>query len=153
MDGRSRRVLILDCDADFLVSLQRALEGAGIDTKVTWDKREACQWVENESFDIVVIGDHPPELDSVAILDDLSFRGVCPPVLILRKIVHEKDIDYFVRRGAIGVVSKGDPLTVLDRVAKALDSMQFKAKSALVRPPVLGTQADSVLSRLGEYND
>jgi DNA-binding response OmpR family regulator len=129
MDERSRRVLILDSDADWLIRLQHVFEGAGIDTTITWDKREACYWLENDLFDLVVIGDHPPELDSAAILDDLSFRGVCPPVLILRKVVSESDIQYFAWRGAIGVVLKGDPLTVVDHVAKAFDSLQFKAKS------------------------
>jgi len=130
MDGTSRRVLILDSDADWLIRLQHVFEGAGIDTTITWDKREACRWLENDPFDLVVIGDHPPELDPATILDDLSFRGVCPPVLILRKVVGEGDIEYFTWRGTIGVVSKGDPLTVADYVAKALDSLQFKAKSA-----------------------
>jgi DNA-binding NtrC family response regulator len=130
MDERSRRVLILDSDADWLIRLQQVFEGAGIDTTITWDKREACRWLENDPFDLVVIGDHPPELDSAAILDDLSFRGVCPAVLILRKVVCEGDIQYFAWRGAIGVVSKGDPLTVVDHVAKALDSLQFRAESA-----------------------
>lgn len=130
MDERLHRVLILDCDANFLITVQHVLEGAGIDTKITWDKREACQWLENEPFDLAVIGDHPPELDPVAIIDDFSFRGMCPPVLILRKVVYEKDIEYFVRCGAVGVVSKGDPLTVLDQVATALDSVSFKAKPA-----------------------
>jgi DNA-binding response OmpR family regulator len=129
MDERSRRVLILDSDAEWLIKLQHVFEGAGIDTTITWDKREACHWLENDPFDLVVIGDHPPELDSAAILDDLSFRGVCPPVLILLKVVCERDIEYFAWRGAMGVILKGDPLTVVDHVAKALDSLQFKAKS------------------------
>ena len=129
MDERSRRVLILDSDADWLITLQHAFEGAGIDTTTTWDKREACRWLENDPFDLVVIGDHPPELDSGAILDDLSFRGMCPPVLILRQVVCEDDVEYFAWRGAIGVVSRGDPLAVVDHVAKALDSLHFRAKS------------------------
>jgi hypothetical protein len=52
--------------------VQHLREGAGIDARITWDKGEARQWLENESFDLVVIGDGPPELYSVAILDDLS---------------------------------------------------------------------------------
>ena len=130
MDGTSRRVLILDSDADWLIRLQHVFEGAGIDTTITWDKREACRWLENDPFDLVVIGDHPPELDPATILDDLSFRGMCPPILILRKVVCQNDIEYFAWRGAIGVVSKGDLPTVLDQVAKALDSAQFRAKPA-----------------------
>jgi DNA-binding response OmpR family regulator len=128
MDKRLRRVLILDCDENFLIAVQVLLEGAGIDTKITWDKVEACQWLENEPFDLAVIGDHRPELDSAAILHDLSVRGRCPPILILRKVVSENDIEHFVWRGAIGVVSTRNPLTVFDEVVKALDSVQSKTK-------------------------
>jgi DNA-binding response OmpR family regulator len=130
MDRRLRRVLILDSDANFLIALQHVFEDAGIDTKITWDKREARQWVENESFDLVVIGDHPPELDAAAILADLSFRGTCPSVLILRNVVDEKAVEYFVRCGAVGVVSTGDPATVLGQVTKVLDAVQFRTKPA-----------------------
>lgn len=130
MDRRLRRVLILDSDANFLIALQHVFEDAGIDTKITWDKREARQWLENESFDLVVVEDHPPELDAAAILADLSFRGTCPPVLILRKVVDEKAMEHFVRCGAVGVVSTGDPVTILGQVAKVLDSVQFRTKPA-----------------------
>ena len=130
MDDRLGRVLILDCDPDCLITLQHVLQGAGIDTTITWDKAEACQSLESEPFDLIVIGDHPPEVDSVAILDDLSFRCDCPPVLILRGAVCQDDIEHFRWRGAIGVVSKGDPLAVLDQVAKSLASAQFRVKGA-----------------------
>jgi CheY-like chemotaxis protein len=124
-----RRVLILDIDPDALITLQHLLEEAELDATITWDKAEACQLLETAAFDLILIGDHPPELDGAAILDSLSFRGNCPPVLILRGIINEKDATYFRRLGAIGVVSKREPLSILDQVAKALASMQFKISS------------------------
>jgi len=130
MDERLRRVLILDTDPETLIRLQHVLEQAEIDTAITWDEIEACQLVETEFFDLVVIGDHPPELDAAAILDDLSLRGSCPPVLILRPTICEKDAEHFRRLGAIGVAPKRDTLAVLDQVTKTLAPMQFKAKSA-----------------------
>ncbi|HTT24013.1 MAG TPA: response regulator [Candidatus Sulfotelmatobacter sp.] len=130
MDERLRRVLILDSDPDCLTRLQRVLEDAGIDTTITCDKTEACQRLESQRFDLIVIGDHPPEVDSAAILDDLSLRGTCPPVLILQSVVRENDIQYFGWRGAIGVVSKGNPLTVRDQVAKALSSLRLRSRAS-----------------------
>ena len=129
MDDRLGRVLILDCDPDCLITLQHVLQGAGIDTTITWDKAEACQSLESEPFDLIVIGDHPPEVDSVALLDDLSFRGPCPPVLILRPTICEKDAEHFRRLGAIGVAPRRDTLAVLDQVTKTLAPMQFKVTS------------------------
>ena len=130
MDERLRRVLILDTDPETLIRLQHVLEQAEIDTAITRGEIEACQLVETKPFDLVVIGDHPPELDAAAIIDDLSFRGSCPPVLILQAVISEKEVQYFRRLGAIGVVSKLDPLAVLDQVTKAVAPMRFKVSSA-----------------------
>jgi len=102
MEERPRRILILDTDPDTLITLQHVLEQAEIDTTITWDEIEACQFVETKPIDLVVISDHSPELDAAAILDIVSFRGSCPPVLILRAIVCEKDTEYFQSLGATG---------------------------------------------------
>ena len=127
---KGRRVLIVDTDPDTLITLQHELEEADIDATVTWDEIEACQLIETTPFDLLIIGDHPPELNAAAILDDLSLRGTCPPVLILRGIFGEKDSEYFRRLGAIGMASKRDPLAVLEHVTKALAPIQPKVKAA-----------------------
>jgi len=127
---RLPRVLILDTDPHTLIILQHALEKAEIDTTITWDEAEACQLLESSRFDLILIGDHPPELDAASIIDDLSFRGTCPSVLILQAVVAEKDVECFRRLGAIGVVPKLDPLAVLDQVTRVLGPTQFKGKAA-----------------------
>ena len=125
-----RRVLILDTDPDTLITLQHLLEDADLDATITWDEMEACQLLEASPFDLILIGDHRPELDAAAIIGDFSFRGVCPPVLILKGTIGEKDAEHFRWLGAIGVVPKCDPSAVFDQVTKILAPVQFKAKSA-----------------------
>jgi DNA-binding response OmpR family regulator len=127
---KRRRALLRDTDPDTLITLQHALEEADIDATVTWDEMEACQLIEATPFDLILVGDHPPELNAAAILDDLSLRGTCPPVLILRGIFGEKDAEHFRRLGAVGVAPKRDPLAVLEHVTKALTPIQFRAKEA-----------------------
>ena len=127
---RLRRILILDTDPDTLIKLQHVFEEADIDTTVTWDEMEACRLMETAPFDLLLIEDHPPELNAAAIIDDLSLRGACPPVLVLRGFFGGKDGEHFHRLGAIGVVSKRDPHAVLEQVTKALPPIQFKAKAA-----------------------
>jgi DNA-binding response OmpR family regulator len=75
MDKREGRVLILDKDPDTLIGLQHVLEDAEIDVSITWDETEACRWLESAPFDLILITDHPPELNAAAIINDLSFRG------------------------------------------------------------------------------
>ena len=91
---------------------------------------EACQLIETAPFDLILIGDHPPELNAAAILGDLSVQGTCPRVLVLRSVFSEKDAEYFRRVGATAVVPKRDPLAVLEQVTKALAPIQFEAKAA-----------------------
>ena len=127
---RLPRVLILDTDPHTLITLQHALEKAEIDTVITWGEAEACQLLETSRFDLILIGNHPPELDAAAIVDDFSFRGTCPSALILQAVVAERDVEYFRRLGAIGVVPKLDSLAVLDQVINALAPTQFKGQAA-----------------------
>ena len=129
MDKRLRRVLILDTDPDALITLQQVLERAEIDTTITWDETEARQLVETGPFDLIIIGDHPPELDAAAILQDLRLQDTSSPSLVLRAIVREPDIEYFRGLGAIGVVSKRDASVVLEQVTRALAPMRFKVTS------------------------
>lgn len=129
MDKRLGRTLILDTDPDTLITLQRVLEEAGIDATVTWDEMEARHLIENAPFDLLLIGDHPPELNAAAMIDDLSLRGTCPPVLILKRNFGEKDAQSFRRLGAIGVAPKRDVLAVLEQVTRVLDFPQLMAKT------------------------
>jgi DNA-binding response OmpR family regulator len=129
---KRRRALLLDTDPDTLITLQHALEEADIDATVTWDETEARQLIEATPFDLILVGDHPPELNAAAILDDLSLRGTCPPVLILRGVFGEKDAEYFRRLGAIGVVPKRDAQAVLEHVTRVLAPVQLKENSAKV---------------------
>ena len=130
MGQHLRRILILDTDPDTLIKLQHVLEEADIDATITWNELEACQLIETIPFDLLLLEDHPPELNAAAILDDLSLRGTCPPVLILRGILGEKDAECFRRLGAIGVAPKRDPFAVLEQVTMALAPIQFQAKQA-----------------------
>lgn len=126
MYERLRRVLILDTDPDALITLQQVLEHAKVDTTITWDEAEARQLLAARSFDLLIVGDHPPELDAAAILHDPGFQGIRSS-LILRGTVLEKDIEYFRGLGAIDVVPKREPLVVLEQVARALSAMRFEA--------------------------
>jgi DNA-binding response OmpR family regulator len=130
---KRRRALLLDTDPDTLITLQHALEEVDIDATVTWDEMEAVRLIETAPFDLILIGDHPPELSAAAIVDHLSLRGTCPPVLILRGIFGEKDAEYFRRLGAAGVVPKRDPVAVLEQVTRTLAPIQFATNAANTR--------------------
>lgn len=126
MSERLSRLLILDIEPDRLIALKRELEEAYMDATITWDEAEVCQLLGTGSFDLLLISHHPPELDAAAILNDLSFRGTCPPVLILLDVRGEKGAEYFHRIGAAGVVSKLDQRAILEQVTKTLGPTRLK---------------------------
>jgi hypothetical protein len=47
---KRHRALLLDTDPDTPITLQHALEEAGIDATVTWDEIEACQLIRDRAF-------------------------------------------------------------------------------------------------------
>jgi len=114
------RVLILDSDPETLINLQRVLEDSDIDATITWDCGEASQLVESVPYDLMLIGDHPPDVDAAAVLEALSLRGTCPSVLILTTINSQHKVGYLHRVGATGVIPKRDSFAVLKEVRNVL---------------------------------
>ena len=77
-------------------------------------------------FDLIIVGHHPPEIDAAPFLQDLSYKGTCPRVLILRE---DEDLDFSPTLGAIGVVLKRDIMVVLERATNALGPMRFNVSA------------------------
>jgi len=116
MSERPCKVLIFDWDENALITLQHALEDAGVDASVTWDEAEALSLIQNTPFEVILVGDHPPELTDETILHDFRLRVASCPCLILRAGVREEDTEHFRRLGIAGVVPKRDACRVLQQV-------------------------------------
>ncbi len=80
----SRSVLIADPDPVTLITLEQLFEEAGFDTITTWNILEVFPWLENKRFDLIVVGDHPPELDAYFILQRLETIGQQVPCIVMR---------------------------------------------------------------------
>ena len=121
MSEHKRKALILDSDPDALLTLQRTLENGGVDTTVTWDRAEAGNLVRTTPFDVMLIGDHPPEIDVENTVHDLRLRGALSPCLVLRTSAAGKIGAGRLRQlGVAGVLPKGDPAKVLEEVQKTV---------------------------------
>jgi CheY-like chemotaxis protein len=73
---RRKAVLLLDFDADLLISLERLLEDSGFNCTSTWNVEQAYALMETGVFDFLVIGHRPPQLDADEILADLRLAGM-----------------------------------------------------------------------------
>ena len=80
----SCRVLILDLEASILIALERVFEEAGFDTTTTWNIYEAVLYLEKRCFDLIVVGDHPPEIDAYAVLRRIETIRQHVPCIVMR---------------------------------------------------------------------
>lgn len=73
---RRKSVLLLDFDADLLITLERLLEDCGFNCTSTWHVDQGYALMESGVFDFLVIGHRPPELHAHQILADLREQGL-----------------------------------------------------------------------------
>jgi CheY-like chemotaxis protein len=114
LNKRTFKVLVFDRDSDALITLQHALENAGLDTTITWDEAEIRNLVADVAFDVILAGDYPPGFTVQAIRDDVESRSVSCPCLALA--ASDGEAEHFFELGITGVVSKRDPSEVLEQV-------------------------------------
>ena len=130
MSERPHKVLIVDWDEDALISLQHVLEDGGVDTTVTWDEVEARKLIKDKTFDLLLVGDHPPELTAETILRDFNANQSSCPCLVMR--TKPSGSEHSRHRGVGGVVPKRDPFRVLERVREYWQSQRSGADSKSV---------------------
>jgi CheY-like chemotaxis protein len=67
-EPKRKKILVLDTDPERLVILEQMLEDAGYDTTTTWDVQRAKELFAGDIFNLVLIGEHPPEISHNVIL-------------------------------------------------------------------------------------
>jgi CheY-like chemotaxis protein len=100
---RTFKVLVCDKDSDALITLQHALENAGFDTTITWEEAEIHKFIEDVSFDVILVGDYPPRFTVQTIQDNVESRSVSRSCLVLATT--DGKAEYFLQLGSTEVVS------------------------------------------------
>ena len=120
----SRRVLIVDDEADILEVARMSLESvAGWEVLAATGGREATELVRTERPDAVVLDVMMPDLDGPATL--ALIREHSPPetlpVLFLTAKAHAFDAERLERLSAQGTIAKPfDPMTLGTQISSAL---------------------------------
>ena len=135
MNQRRLRILICDIDPDILIHLEKMLEDAGFDTTSTWNVVDLERLLQQHSFQLVIIGDHPSQMDAELLVR--KFRGTqeqVPNVLCLVWHGHVKEctIERLRSAGATAVVSGQDDVSILEQVRFCLQNANFDDKSLLM---------------------
>ena len=109
------RILIVDHDEKVLIALERALEQEGFETETAWDLPEGLETLAEGGFHLLVVGDHPPELNCERVLKVLHREGVGLPVIVMHtRPRHPFAEEFITHLGAAGVLCKGNERDVVD---------------------------------------
>ena len=73
------RALIVEDERKISSYVKRGLEEQGYAVDVAYDGREALDWVDVATFDVVILDIMLPELDGVAVCRALRERGLPAP--------------------------------------------------------------------------
>ncbi len=111
------RVLIVDNDEKVLIALERALEQEGYETETAWDLPEGLDVLAEGGFHLLLVGDHPPELNCERVLRVLAREGVELPVVVMHSKPRHPFAEAFVTHlGAAGVVCKWNERQVVETI-------------------------------------
>jgi DNA-binding response OmpR family regulator len=112
MNVLRNRILVLHSDEQTLIDLQQVLEDGGFDTTTTWDPVEAAHQLRSRQFDLLLVGDHPPDVAASEILRELQSSRASVSCVILQPEKNVFDSEYFYSLGAGGVIAKWTPDSV-----------------------------------------
>jgi DNA-binding response OmpR family regulator len=127
-----RSILIVDHDEDLLLRLEHLLESAGFATTVTWRADHLNDLLTNSTYDLVVIGHHPPDMDAARVLRHAAC-GPRPACIVLNpQDQYPFEAEYFYSLGAHAVMSKWSP-EIAERVRQLFRPAE-SARSAWLRP-------------------
>ncbi len=114
------RVLVLNNDPEMLIALEHILEGEGFDTTTTWDAREAFALLNSRHFDVLLVGEHPPEVKSSDLLKRLPANQRRLVFIVLASDArHPFEAEYLCALGAHAVIPKWKHKRIVDTVRQS----------------------------------
>ena len=128
MNQRRLRILICDIDPDILIHLEKMLEDAGFDTTSTWNVIDLERLLEQRSFQLLIFGDRPSQMDAELLVRKLRrTQDHVPYVLCLvwQRHVEECTIERLRSAGATAVLSGQDDVSILEQVRFCLEGANF----------------------------
>ena len=118
LQSKRKTVLIVDDDKRVLIALEAWLEDSGYDTTTAWSGHQALEALRPRAFDIVLVDEYLPDLDSGEILKRL--QDLRTPAIVLRSRIRTAEAGAGVSSPACDFVDKWAPLAVVAAVQNRL---------------------------------
>lgn len=133
-------LLIIDDDANTLASLSRAFRLAGHEATVCDNPVKALEMVKNENFDLIFSDVVMPQMNGLALLEQIKAAGVTTPVVMMSGQAHIEMAVKATRLGALDFLEK--PLStdkLLLTVQNALQIERLKQENRQLRQQLGGS--------------
>jgi two-component system, NtrC family, nitrogen regulation response regulator NtrX len=133
-------LLIVDDDANTLASLSRAFRLAGHEATVCDNPVKALEIIRNEKFDLIFSDVVMPQMDGLALLEQIKAAGVATPVVMMSGQAHIEIAVKATRLGALDFLEK--PLStdkLLLTVQNALQLERLKQENRQLRQQLGGS--------------
>lgn len=108
-ETQTKSILIVDDDEHVLMALEALFESEGYVTTTAWSGHEALDLLRSRSFDLVLVDDYLPDLNSADILGQIQSMEIQPLVIIMQAKPTPGALRRFVALGACDVVGKWMP--------------------------------------------
>lgn len=106
MPKKLKKVLVAEDEKPMSKALELKLSKAGFDVRAAYDGEEALNYLEKESFDLVLLDLVMPKADGFKVLEGISQKGIKVKVIIASNLSQIEDLkraqalgayDYFVK--------------------------------------------------------
>ena len=121
MSRQKRNILVLDSDSAFLIALEHVLEGEGFNTMTTWNAWEATALLGSARFDVLLVGEHPPEVQSGELLKQLQVEPRRIPCIVMQSAArYPFEAQFLCARGAYAVTPKWNHKGIVEQIRQSL---------------------------------
>src|SRR6478672_1557417 len=107
MNPHRKHILIADSDEQSLIELERLLQDEGFETTTAWNTSDTVEQLHRGQFDLLLVADHPPELNCEVVLRLRRQVGAQTPLVVLEAGArHPFSQPYLLTLGASNFVQK-----------------------------------------------
>lgn len=117
MNSLKKHILIADSDERVLIQLEKLLEDEGFETTTASTTTETMNLLRKSHFDLLLVADHPPEINCERVLREFRPGEEAVPLLVLENLPrHPFAGAYLINLGARKIVHKWRLREVRDAV-------------------------------------
>ncbi len=114
----AKTILIVDDDEHVLMRLKALLQHEGFDTSIAWSGHMALDLLRSNEFDLVLLDDCLPDLDSEKVLREIQRLEEPPLVVVMQAKPTFDAMRWFASLGAADVVGKWMPRREIAQVVE-----------------------------------